>query len=145
MDDHFQREPEFTHSTTCESESAPPASGMFSHSRNFIVRGKNLTNITNNYAAPSLPSDLRMIPMGDIDLRHQIRVDDLRADKWDVLNAQPRERACVRRMHSAKAVIGRRRSRVTVAMYEGNDGEEEWRTELAKYMRLRQVSRTLLT
>ncbi|KAF7340616.1 hypothetical protein MSAN_02133300 [Mycena sanguinolenta] len=76
MDDHFQREPEFTHSTTCESESAPPASGMFSHLRNFTVRGKNLTNITNNYAGPSLPSDFRMIPMGDIDLQHEVRLNN---------------------------------------------------------------------
>ncbi|KAF7340625.1 hypothetical protein MSAN_02134400 [Mycena sanguinolenta] len=139
MDDQPNPNTEYTHSSTSEAKYTSNASGMFSHSQQFTVTGGTFTNVTNkNYtAAPNLPSDFRMIPMGDIDLRHQIRVDDLRADKWDVLNAQPRERACVRRIHSAKAVIGRRRSRVTVAMYEGNDAEEEWRTDLAKYMRLR--------
>ncbi|KAF7377035.1 hypothetical protein MSAN_00121600 [Mycena sanguinolenta] len=141
MDDHSQPEPECTHSSTCDVESPSAASrhasGMFSHSRQFTVTGKTFTNVTNNYAAPTLPSDFRMIPMGDIDLRHQIRVDDLRADEWNVSNPQLRGRACVRRVHSAKVVIGHRRSRVTVAMYEGNDAEEEWRNDLAKYMRLR--------
>ncbi|KAJ6462869.1 hypothetical protein C8R45DRAFT_1220397 [Mycena sanguinolenta] len=79
MDDQPNPNAEFTHSTTFEPESASHASGMFSHSRNFTVTGKNLTNITNHYAASSLPSDFRMIPMGDIDLRRQIQVDERRA------------------------------------------------------------------
>ncbi|KAF7330672.1 hypothetical protein MSAN_02452500 [Mycena sanguinolenta] len=113
-----------------------PASGMFSHSQQFTVMGKTFTNITKNYvAAPGLPSDFRMIPMGDIDLRREIRVDECTG----VVNSQPRERACVRRIHSAKAIIAGRKSRVTVAIYQGNGAEKEWRQDIAKYMSLRQV------
>ncbi|KAF7377018.1 hypothetical protein MSAN_00119800 [Mycena sanguinolenta] len=146
MDDQPNLDADYTRSSTSETESpsahARPASGMFSHSQHFTMTGGTFTNVTNHTTAPSLPPDFRMISMANIDLRHQIRVDDLRADEWDVWNAQHRERACVRRVHSAKAIIGRRRWRVTVAMYEGNDAEQEWRNDLAKYMRLRQVSRT---
>ncbi|KAF7340639.1 hypothetical protein MSAN_02135800 [Mycena sanguinolenta] len=130
MDDHSQPEPEFTHSSICEPESALPASGMFSHSRNFTVRGKNLTNITNHYAGPSLPSDFRMIPMRDIDLRHQIRVDECTS----VAYLPQRPRACVRRIYSAKARVDGRRSNVTVAMYQGNVAEEDWRQDIETYI-----------
>ncbi|KAF7377025.1 hypothetical protein MSAN_00120600 [Mycena sanguinolenta] len=140
MDDHSQPEPEFTHSSICDPESAPligvasrHASGMFSHSRNFTVRGRNLINITNNYAAPNLPSDFRMIPMGDIDLQHEIRVDN----STGVLNYH-RQRAHVRRLYSAK--VEGRKSTLTVAMYQGHGAEEKWRQDIAKYMSMRHPS-----
>ncbi|KAF7377112.1 hypothetical protein MSAN_00130200 [Mycena sanguinolenta] len=136
--------PEVAHSSLCNSESPSPASRMFSHSQHFTVTGGTFINVTNHYvASPSLPSDFRMIPMGDIDLRHQIRVDEIQVDKCTgVVTAQPRERVCIRRVHSAKARIDGRKSRVTVAIYQGNDAEEEWRKDIAKYMSLRQVSWT---
>ncbi|KAJ6462886.1 hypothetical protein C8R45DRAFT_524257, partial [Mycena sanguinolenta] len=73
-----------------------------------------------------------MIPMGDIDLRRQIRVNEYTG----VAYSYP-QRACVRRMHSAKARIDGQKSRVTVAMYQGDDAEEEWRQDIAKHMSLR--------
>ncbi|KAF7377111.1 hypothetical protein MSAN_00130100 [Mycena sanguinolenta] len=90
MDD--QPNPEFIHSTNRDLESP---TGMFSHSQQFTVTGGTFTNIANhNYAAsPSLLSDFRMIPMGDIDLRHQIRVDKCTG----VVHSQPRKRAGIRR------------------------------------------------
>ncbi|KAF7377002.1 hypothetical protein MSAN_00118100 [Mycena sanguinolenta] len=136
MNDESHPNPEFTHSATCDPGSTPHASGMFSHSQQFTVMGGTFTNITKNYtAAPSLPSDFPMIPMGDIDLRHQIRVDE----RSGIINYQPRGRACVRRVHSAKAIVAGRKLRATVAMYEGNGAEEEWRQDIAKYMSLRRV------
>ncbi|KAJ6462933.1 hypothetical protein C8R45DRAFT_940589 [Mycena sanguinolenta] len=125
------------------------ASGMFSNSQQFTVTGGTFTNITKNYAAaPSLPPgtsplfisltslnicvDLRMIPLGDIDLRHQIRVDECTGVAYS-----QQERACVRRVHSAKARIDGRKSRVTVAMYQGSDSEEAWPWDITKYMSLR--------
>ncbi|KAJ6452814.1 hypothetical protein C8R45DRAFT_638667 [Mycena sanguinolenta] len=108
---------------------------MFSHSQQFTVTGGAFTKVTNyNYTpAPSLPPDFRMIPMGDIDLRHQIRVDEFTG----VVNTQPYKRACVRRMHSATARIDGRRTKVTVAFYQGNGAEEEWREDFAEYMSMR--------
>ncbi|KAF7330651.1 hypothetical protein MSAN_02450300 [Mycena sanguinolenta] len=137
MDEQPNPNTEFAYSTTCDLESPPNASGMFAHSQKFTVTGGTFTNITNYTTAPFVPSDLRIIPMGDIDLRHQIRVDEC-----TVVAYSQRQRACVRRMHSAKARIDGRRSRVTVAIYQGNDAEKEWRKDIAKYMSLRQVSCT---
>ncbi|KAF7377108.1 hypothetical protein MSAN_00129800 [Mycena sanguinolenta] len=118
MDDQPNPTPEFIRPSTCDSDSP---SGMFSHSQQFTVMGGTFTNVTKNYAAAQrLPSDFRMIPMGDIDLRRQIRVDEFTG----VVNRHPRERACVRRMHAGKARIDGRRTRVTVAIYQGNDAEE---------------------
>ncbi|KAF7330678.1 hypothetical protein MSAN_02453200 [Mycena sanguinolenta] len=108
---------------------------MFSHSQQFTVTGGTFTNVTNKIyaAAPSLSPDFRVIPMGDIDLRHQIRMDErmgsVAYSQW--------QRGCVRRVHSAKARIDGRQTRVTVAMYQGNDAEEEWRLDIAKYMSMR--------
>ncbi|KAJ6452403.1 hypothetical protein C8R45DRAFT_1083360 [Mycena sanguinolenta] len=132
MDDLWRSDPEFTHSTTCDPEPPSSGSGMFSHSQKFTVTGKNFTHITNNYPAPNVPSNLRMIPLGDIDLRHEIRVDP-----GTGISNSKRGQACVRRMHSAKARIDGRKSRVTVAMYQGNGAEEEWRQDIAKYMSMR--------
>ncbi|KAF7377069.1 hypothetical protein MSAN_00125400 [Mycena sanguinolenta] len=133
MNDHSQSEPEFTHSSASDPKSPSHASGMFSHSRNFTVWGKNLTNITTNYAAPSLPSDFRMIPMGDTDLRHEIRVDN----STGVLNYHC-QRAHVRRLYSAE--VEGRKSTLTVAMYQGHGAEEKWRKDIAKYMSMRHPS-----
>ncbi|KAF7330669.1 hypothetical protein MSAN_02452200 [Mycena sanguinolenta] len=130
MDGQPNPTPEFIHSGTCDPDSPSHVSGMFSHSQQFTVTGGTFTNVTKNYAAA--PSDLRMIPMGDIDLRRQIRVDECTG----VVNSQ-RERARVRRVHSAKARIDGRTKRVTVAIYQGNTAEEEWRQDIAQYMCLR--------
>ncbi|KAF7377015.1 hypothetical protein MSAN_00119500 [Mycena sanguinolenta] len=108
---------EYIHSTTRDPESRSPAIGMFSHSRNFTVRGKNLTNITNNYAAPSQPSDFRMIPLADIDLRHEIR--------WNnstVVVDHRCKQTRVRRLYSAE--VEGRKSTLTVAIYQGDDAEQ---------------------
>ncbi|KAF7377019.1 hypothetical protein MSAN_00119900 [Mycena sanguinolenta] len=134
MDEQPNPNAEYTHSSTSEAESPSPASAMFSHSQQFTVMGGTFSNITNHYAAsPSLPPDLRIIPLGDMDLRHQIRVDE----RTGVAYSQ-RQRGCVRQVHFAKVRIDGRKSRVTVAMYQGDGAEEEWRQDIAKHMALRQ-------
>ncbi|KAF7377033.1 hypothetical protein MSAN_00121400 [Mycena sanguinolenta] len=140
MDDQPNLNAEFPYSSTYEPQSPSAASGMFSHSQQFTVTGGTFISIMNyNYtAAPSLPSDLRMIPMGDIELRHEIRVNEYTG----VAYFRPRERVCVRRIHSANAIIAGRKSRVTVAIYQGNDAEEHWRQDIAKHMSMRQVTWT---
>jgi hypothetical protein len=89
-----------------------------------------------------------MIPLGDIDLRKEIKLNY----ETGVVNEQY-ERPRVRRIYSAR--IEGRNSNVTVAMYQGNGAEEvgyilllydtsgellqEWRRDIAKYMTVRQV------
>ncbi|KAF7340628.1 hypothetical protein MSAN_02134700 [Mycena sanguinolenta] len=124
MDDHSQPEPEFTHLSAGDPESSSAASrhasGMFSHSQKFTVTGGTFSNITNNSytTTPSLPSDFRMIPLADIDLRHEIRLDNSMGAAY----SRPRERARVRRLYSAK--VEGRKSTLTVAMYQGDDAEQ---------------------
>ncbi|KAF7340648.1 hypothetical protein MSAN_02136800 [Mycena sanguinolenta] len=75
MDDQANPHAEYTHPSISDPECASRASGMFSHSQQFTVTGGTFSNTSNhNYTAtPGLPSDFRMIPMGDIDLRRVIR------------------------------------------------------------------------
>ncbi|KAF7340613.1 hypothetical protein MSAN_02133000 [Mycena sanguinolenta] len=135
MDGQPHSAPKLAHSSISGAESPSPASGMFSNSQQFTVKGQTFINITNNNhpAAPSLPADLRMIPLGDIDLRHQLRMDEYTG----VVESQPCEQAYVRRVHSAKAIVASRKSSVTVAIYQGNDAEERWRQDISKYMSMR--------
>ncbi|KAJ6518445.1 hypothetical protein DFH09DRAFT_1373451 [Mycena vulgaris] len=92
---------------------------FFPQAQNFVVadgRFKNTMNIT--HAAPTVPSDFRMIPMGDLDLRQEIR-------PWHRSGVIFRgERgASVRRVYSAR--IHGSKSKMTVAVYQGETAEEE--------------------
>ncbi|KAF7337137.1 hypothetical protein MVEN_02151700 [Mycena venus] len=85
-----------------------------------------VTNVTFT-AAPTAPSDFRRIPLGDIDLLHEIHVD------YDsgVVNRHARMQVR-RRVHSAR-VEGRS---VTAVVYQGNGADEEWRRDLEKHLLL---------
>ncbi|KAJ7802927.1 hypothetical protein B0H13DRAFT_2495127 [Mycena leptocephala] len=105
---------------------------FFSGARRFTVAGGTFTNITKNYTSPpTVPSDFRMIPMGDIDLLEEICLDN----KTGVVGRNHRERTRVRRMYPAK--IDGRKLGVTVAVYQGKGAEEEWRQDIANYMTIR--------
>ncbi|KAJ6566343.1 hypothetical protein B0H19DRAFT_1232577 [Mycena capillaripes] len=53
------------------------SSGMFSGAQNLAVTGNTLINTTNNYTTvATVPSDVRMVPLSDIDLQHEIHLDD---------------------------------------------------------------------
>ncbi|KAJ7027342.1 hypothetical protein C8F04DRAFT_1122644 [Mycena alexandri] len=117
-----------------DSEFSSYGGGIFPGSHHFTVAGGIFKNITKNYvSAPEVPPDFRMIPMGDINLQRQIRMDELRVKNSDVLF--PRGRGCMRRMYSAK--VEGRKSDMTVAVYEGETAEEEWRRDIAKYLAVR--------
>ncbi|KAF7350111.1 hypothetical protein MVEN_01313200 [Mycena venus] len=92
------------------------------------------TNVTFT-TAPSPPSDFRVIPLGDIDLQHEICVNY----GTGVVDLQ-RERAYVRRMYSAR--VEGRKLRVTVAVYQAGGAEQRWQQNITKYKSVRQVSNT---
>ncbi|KAJ6566456.1 hypothetical protein B0H19DRAFT_1374022 [Mycena capillaripes] len=105
---------------------------MFSGAQNLAVTGQTLINVTNYYISPStVPSDVKMVPLWDIDLQHEISFDNGAG-----LVNRHRIQPSVRRMYSAR--IGGQST--TVAIYQGHDAEEEWRRDLAKYISIRQVS-----
>ncbi|KAJ6555815.1 hypothetical protein B0H19DRAFT_1070975 [Mycena capillaripes] len=134
---------EFTsHSSFSPLESDSHSSGMFSGAQNLTVSGQTLTNIT-NYTTPVVPSDFRMVPLGDIDLQHEIRFNDSTGVD------RKYERQGVRRVYSAR--LGGQNT--TVGIYQRPGAEEvryillfywciltvpqKWRHDIAKYMSVR--------
>ncbi|KAJ7023131.1 hypothetical protein C8F04DRAFT_190542 [Mycena alexandri] len=111
------------------------AGAIFPGSHHFTVAGGTFTNVMKNYVnAPDVPSDLRRIPIGDIDLQRQIRVNEVRVDEGSgIIFREARD--CVRRVYSAK--VEGRKADMTVAIYEGEAADEEWQRDIAKYMTVR--------
>ncbi|KAF8181350.1 hypothetical protein K438DRAFT_1182355 [Mycena galopus ATCC 62051] len=101
---------------------------MFSHCRNFTVTAQTLNNVTNYNTPANIPSAFRIIPLGDIYLRHEIQ-------EIQGIVYRQREQGCVRRVYSAK--VEGRKSSMTVVMYQGAGTEDEWRVDLAKYRAVR--------
>ncbi|KAJ6555831.1 hypothetical protein B0H19DRAFT_136886 [Mycena capillaripes] len=127
MDDESSAADEFTsHSTFRPLESGRHSSGMFSGAHNLTVSGQTLTNVT-NYTTPVVPSDFRMIPLGDIDLQREISVSST-----GVVDRQY-ERQGVRRLYSAR--LGGQNT--TVAIYQGPGAKEEWEQDIARYISVR--------
>ncbi|KAJ7890005.1 hypothetical protein B0H13DRAFT_2277151 [Mycena leptocephala] len=120
--------------TTDNPGSSSYGGAIFSGSHHFTVAGgtfNNFNNVTNSYTTTqTVPSDFRMIPMGEIDLQHEIRVGNESG-----LIYHQHHLGHARRMYSAK-VEGRESSR-TVAIHQGNGAEQEWRRDVASYMTLR--------
>ncbi|KAJ7469386.1 hypothetical protein B0H11DRAFT_2283845 [Mycena galericulata] len=116
-----------------EPEGEPPYTGtaqyagaFFPRSERLLISGgvftSNVTHITQG--TPPLPPDFRMIPLGDIYLRHGVGVA---ARSTGTMGA--------RRVYSAR-IEGKRRD-MTVAIYQGDNAEQEWRDALSKYLWLR--------
>ncbi|KAJ7906963.1 hypothetical protein B0H13DRAFT_1880111 [Mycena leptocephala] len=120
--------------------------GIFSGSHHFTVAGGTFSNVTKNYTSgPTVPSgnsfffsprlatrlnvwtDFRMIPLGDIDLQHEFRLNKA---EGSVVVDHRRERTSVCRVYSAR--IDGRNAPMTVAMYQGPGAEERWRQDIAK-------------
>ncbi|KAJ7019864.1 hypothetical protein C8F04DRAFT_325120 [Mycena alexandri] len=104
--------------------------GIFSCSHHVIIHGGTFNNITKNEVAPSAVSPVRMIPISDIDLRHELLVH-----KHSGLIGRRPERQCVRRVYSAK--VDGRNTAMTVAVYQGDGAEEAWRRDVELYMSVR--------
>ncbi|KAJ6557992.1 hypothetical protein B0H19DRAFT_1261559 [Mycena capillaripes] len=105
--------------------------GIFSGSQHFTVAGGTFSSVTNHYIAPpAVRSDFRMIPLGDIDLQYEIRLD-----KHTGVVDRSRERLRVRRVYSAR--VEGRESTMTVAMYQGHGAEDEWQIDMARYKSVR--------
>ncbi|KAJ7021864.1 hypothetical protein C8F04DRAFT_257947 [Mycena alexandri] len=99
---------------------------LFPDAHHFTVTGGTFVN--NHVTVPALLPDLRMIPLGDIDLQQELLVNM----GSGVIGHGPR---CVRRVYAAK--VHDRTSNVTVALYEGDGAEDVWRRDVASYMAIR--------
>ncbi|KAJ6526838.1 hypothetical protein DFH09DRAFT_1095032 [Mycena vulgaris] len=120
-----------THSTAEGSGSQwNPSIDRATRLRDINMFGCTTTSNFTFTTAPVAPSDLRMIPLSDIDLQDEISPNY----STGVVYREPGQ-AYVRRIYSAR--VAGQKSKVTVAMYEGNGAEEKWREDIAKYMSLR--------
>ncbi|KAJ7436176.1 hypothetical protein B0H11DRAFT_1394086 [Mycena galericulata] len=120
------------HSTEPRFDSGPEgarsrSAGAFFHgAQHFVVTGGRFTsNITN---VPDVSPDFRRIPLGDLDLRHEICLDS-----GGVVSRRQGEPA--RRIYSAR--IEGKQSDMTVAVYEGQNAKEIWNRDLSKYSGIR--------
>ncbi|KAJ7656732.1 hypothetical protein DFH06DRAFT_464358 [Mycena polygramma] len=102
------------------------SSGMFAGAENFTITGRPVLNNI-SYATPTVPSDYRMLPLGDIDLQLEICLKP----NTGIVSRRPRPGE--RRVYSAKV----NKQRVTVAMYQGGGAAEEWQTCMSEYRMLR--------
>ncbi|KAJ7278619.1 hypothetical protein C8J57DRAFT_1221466 [Mycena rebaudengoi] len=137
-DDEAHLEPDLHHGTTDEGEPGeneygvysltfsgeslnPPrsAGAIFSNAQHFVVTGGNFTITTylnwRRRVFESLP-DFRRLPMGDLDLRAEIYLDDHNS----VVYRRERQ-ASARRIYSARIPVD---SKMTVAVYQGNNAKE---------------------
>ncbi|KAJ7211859.1 hypothetical protein C8J57DRAFT_1483764 [Mycena rebaudengoi] len=106
MDSEAYASAEFSSSSTTGNRGTTSCGGaIFSGSQHFTVGGGTFSSVTNNYTSPRVvPSDFRMIPLGDIDLQHEIRLNN--------------RTGRVRRVYAAR--VKGRQSNMTVAMYQGH-------------------------
>ncbi|KAJ7670122.1 hypothetical protein DFH06DRAFT_1180050 [Mycena polygramma] len=112
----------------------PASTGMFSSSQNLTVTAGTMTNVTKIYnAASTVLSDFRSIRLGDIYLT-ELRSDEASFPCYSraVYFARYHQRS-FRRVYAAR-VEGRQ---FTVAMYQGNGSEEDWRDDISCYSTLR--------
>ncbi|KAJ7079674.1 hypothetical protein C8R44DRAFT_895630 [Mycena epipterygia] len=87
------------------SDSPSSTCAFITNSRNFTIAGAQFTNVVNCVA--TVPSDFRTIPLGDLDLRNEIRLEESGL------------------------------SDMTAAVYQGENAEQTWKHEIAKYSGLR--------
>ncbi|KAJ6496179.1 hypothetical protein C8R45DRAFT_985154 [Mycena sanguinolenta] len=119
-------------STATNSGPAPYTGAFFPNSHHIVVNGGVFTNnVTNRTSlANPLELDFRRIPLGDVDLRREIRVSSA-----SCVVHRRRVRAPARRMYSGR--LDGRNSDMTVALYQGVNAEQEWRQDLSRYSGLR--------
>ncbi|KAJ7760211.1 hypothetical protein DFH07DRAFT_957593 [Mycena maculata] len=132
MDSKPHTDNDYTSDSASEHpESASYGGAMFSGSQDFMVAGGTFHNVTNNYTtASTVPPDFRSIPLGDIYLQNELELD-----RGSHTVGHLRDRGFVRRVYSAR-VVGLD-GNLTVAMYQGDGAQKEWREDILRYTWLR--------
>ncbi|KAF7326724.1 hypothetical protein MSAN_02500400 [Mycena sanguinolenta] len=100
---------------------------FFPNSRHLVVEGGTFTSHS-TIASP--PADYLRIPLGSIDLRNEIRLDSASCVVF-----RDHTQRHIRRMYAARVEC--RSAPMTVALYEGDHAEEEWKNSVSVHSRLR--------
>ncbi|KAF7364436.1 hypothetical protein MSAN_01104700 [Mycena sanguinolenta] len=89
----------------------------------YEIKGERI--VMNTFNGPgATASDFLRIPLGNIDLRSELRVDAMTGAVW-----RCREYKCVRQMYSAR-VVGHSEP-MSVALYQGHHAKEEWKHDVS--------------
>ncbi|KAF8146348.1 hypothetical protein K438DRAFT_1990884 [Mycena galopus ATCC 62051] len=114
--------------TSAISESNLPhdPGAFFPHARHFTIAGGTYTSHVTQ-VAPTVRHDFRMVPLGDLDLLHEIRLED-------GPGMITRRRSTGKLYHVR---VDGRASTMTAAVYQGEEGEQAWRRELQTYSGIR--------
>ncbi|KAJ7223332.1 hypothetical protein GGX14DRAFT_657922 [Mycena pura] len=139
MEDDPRPEPEFVLEPAVNEGAVRDqyVGAFFPRAHNFVVSGGRFKTITNiHHAASTVPSgtqlqwtDFRIVPRGDLDLLHEIQLD---CESGVVYRRN--ERRTLRKVHSAR--IHGSKSPMTVAVYQGDNAEEEWKCDISKHANL---------
>ncbi|KAF7364450.1 hypothetical protein MSAN_01106100 [Mycena sanguinolenta] len=97
----------------------------------YDLKAENIIVKTFN-SCEATPSDFLKIPLGNINLRSEIQVDEATGAVWRHCK---QKRTNVRRMYSAR-IVGHNEP-MTVALYQGNNEEEEWKHGISHHSGLR--------
>ncbi|KAJ7483922.1 hypothetical protein B0H11DRAFT_2192922 [Mycena galericulata] len=132
----MDQEPEFTSETPFEQKSVLQSprlrldSAFFPNAHNFSIIGGQFKSIRNMYhEEPPEPLDFPSIPMG------HLRLDDMQlASKSGVVHRRA-GRGFVRRIYVA--MINGYHSKMTAAIYDGENAEDEWREAISRHSHLR--------
>ncbi|KAJ7431351.1 hypothetical protein B0H11DRAFT_2298404 [Mycena galericulata] len=112
------------------SSCAGCAGAFFHNAQRLVVSGGTFTNnvsLPSPTVPPTIPSDYRIIPLGDVDLLNEIRL----ADTSGVVT----RRRSGRKLYTVR--LDGRPAKMTAAVYQGGNGEEDWRHELQMYSGVR--------
>ncbi|KAJ7676432.1 hypothetical protein B0H17DRAFT_124182 [Mycena rosella] len=98
-------------------------SGWFSNAHNLNISGGRFVKHIHHAAAVETP-EFRMIPVGDLDLRREIQG-----------NSGVVDRRQGRRVHAVR--IHGSTSKMTAAIYSGENAEKNWREAVSRYANFR--------
>ncbi|KAF8175230.1 hypothetical protein K438DRAFT_1939713 [Mycena galopus ATCC 62051] len=122
---------QFNFKNASDGGSASNAGAFFPRAKDFVVSDSTFTSYTHIHnPAPTIPPNFPTIPLGRLDLRNEIPFNA----GSDTVYRRDRQ-VSVRKIYSAR--IHGCQSHMTVAVYDGDNAEEEWHREISKYAQLR--------
>ncbi|KAJ7211431.1 hypothetical protein C8J57DRAFT_1733342 [Mycena rebaudengoi] len=113
-----------------DPEETESPGAFFPNAQHFVVTGGNFTHIKRSVRLPTIPSNFRRLPMGDLDLRAEIYLD-----AGNSVVYRKGKQGSARRMYSAR--VRGINSKVTVALYQGSNADQEWQEDIQRHSRLR--------
>ncbi|KAJ7315062.1 hypothetical protein DFH08DRAFT_821022 [Mycena albidolilacea] len=116
-----------------QTHCAASPGNFFTGAKQFVISGGEFTSVTNLITNAVPEADFRTIQLGNLDLRHEIRLDH-RSGMAHRLSPSN----CVRRIYAAR--IDGVPAGMTAIVYEGSTAQKEWRQDVTKYHGLRWVS-----